>query len=360
MTHFFPRVARPLAPVLLAPFLTVFLAVFAAALPPSPAFAAEGARPLRIAYLEAGEFWLFKYTLKAFQEALAENADLAPEYVEHLSPGWDAPRQELVDAARALMARDDIDLIIAAGTSASRVLQQENNGRTPVIGVALADPVAAGLVASVDDSGIDNFTCRVIPNRWENMFRVFYDVIRFKRLGLIYPKGPEGKLYAAVADAEKVSRELGFEVLAKEIEDENTPACTSGVDWLKENGADAFFIGPMVCFDWDALDPSPLLKHINEDLGLPTFARDGSAFVQGGALMGFASWDFGPAGRRLADMAARIAAGARPRDIPMKDNIEPLIAVNLETAMEVGVDLPIDVLIAADEIYETTSKPSFE
>ncbi|MBU1611700.1 MAG: hypothetical protein KKC99_07630, partial [Proteobacteria bacterium] len=172
--------------------LTLLAAILWTALPACPALAAK---PLRIAYLEAGEFWLYSSTFDAFKAALAENTEFAPQYPIHVSPGWGAPREDLIAEAKKIMADKEIDLIIAAGTSASRVLLQVNNGTTPIIGIALADPIAAKLVLSAEDSGVDNFTCRVIPNRWKNMFRVFSDVVQFKKLGLIYPKGPEGRLY---------------------------------------------------------------------------------------------------------------------------------------------------------------------
>lgn len=320
----------------------------------------EETKQLRIAYFEPGPFWLYDKTFKAFKSSLREYSAFTASYPVYMSPGWDTSTQKLEELAAELMQRKDIDLIIAAGTGASRAIRKLPAITIPVIGIAMADPVAAGVIKNLNDSGAENYTTRVIPDRWKNMFRVFHDVVQFNKLGLIYPKGPEGRIYMAVDDAIAVGKELGFEVLTHEIADETEASCSAGLDFLSQNDADAFFIGPLLCFDWSLTDVSSLMNKINNELKLPTFARDGSAFVQGGALMGFASWNFSSTGDVLANMAIEIANGALPGSLDMKDNIEPSIAVNLETAMMIGMDLPIDVLVVADEIYETTHKPDLK
>ena len=318
--------------------------------------------PRRVAYFEAGPFWLFNRGYREFQAALAAQDDCAVVYPPelHFSPGWNAGPGDLDAVAEAIQARDDVDLIVVAGTAAARAILRTNNGATPVIGIGIADPVAAGVVAGADDSGTDNFTCEVIVDRWKQMIRVFHDVVGFSLLGVIFPEGPEGRIYSAVDDARAVGEELGFEVLEREMPGEDHADCAEGLRWLHENGADAFFIGPLNCFDWELGDPSALLRQINAMYKMPSFARDGSIFVQGGALMGFATWDFSQTGERLAKQALAIFQGAKPRDLPMRASMEPLIAINLQTARELEFDLPFDILIAADEIYAVTTKPELE
>ena len=340
---------RSVLPCVLASFLALTLVC-------APVCAAESTAPKKIAYLEKGHFWLFEATRKAFQEAMLEKGGNV-SYPEALyaSPGWDADTAALRQEARRLL-ESDADLILAAGTAAVRALLDENKGQKPILGIALADPMAAGLMKTPEDSGVDNFSCEVIIDRWKNMYRVFYDIIHFRRLGIMYPAGPDGRVYAAVDDATAISHERGFEVVEAIIPDESEASCRKGIDELHAKGADAFFIGPLNCFDWSVTDPTPLLRRIH-GYGMPTFARDGSQFVQGGALMGFATWDISPTGRKLADAALQVFSGVSPRSLRLTDTAEPIIALNLQTARELGIDLPFDVLVAADEIYENTEKP---
>ncbi|OBQ46581.1 ABC transporter substrate binding protein [Halodesulfovibrio spirochaetisodalis] len=342
-------------------FFCQLLAVFFfCLLSAQPLFAAKHQSTFRIAYIEAGPFWLYENTFTAFKKALATYKDITPKYVEYYSNGWTTPDEVLKKKAQALSERKDIDLVIAAGTAASKAMQAATNKNIPVIGIGIADPVAAGLVRLDDNTGAPNFICRVTPDRWKNMYRVFYEVVRFKKLGLMYSKGEYGKLYAAVPEAKQVAKELGFSLVIQEIDDESTKSCNDGLKKLAQKGADAFFMGPLLCFDWSLEDITPTMDYINNELKLPTFARDGSAFVQGGALMGFASWNIAPTGRRLASMAHQIYKGKPLNRIAMRDTTEPTIAVNLNTALKVNVDLPLDLLIVADEIYENTSRPSFD
>ena len=316
----------------------------------------------RIAYVELGPFWLFSFTLRAIRAELNKSEEwefIFPDELR-LSPGWDATASDFDRLTAMLQDQDDVDLIIAAGTAGVRSVLRTNTGKIPIIGIGMADPIAARIVLSDGDSGIDNFTTIVIPDRWKHMIRVFHDVVQFSRLGIIYPTGEEGKIYAGLEDVQAVAEELGFEVLAREIPDENVESCADGINWLAEAGMDAFLIGPLNGFDLEDGDSSYLLSLLNRTHQIPTFARDGSFFVQSGALLGFSTWDFSRDGRNYADKILRVLAGVMPRSLPMRSTIEPLIAVNIQTALEIGFDLPFDVLIVADEIYVQSSRPSLK
>lgn len=316
----------------------------------------------RIGYLEAGHFWLFDRTYAAFIHALDSNSAIHAEYPPDAShsPGWEPENMaRLPVLAKALMQRQDLDLIVGMGTAAVKALLAANNGSTPILGMGMADPVAAGVVRDVTDSGVDNFTCQVIVDRWTTMFRVFHDVVRFKKLGVLYQNTPEGRVYAALNDVQAIAPELGFSVAeyGKLSTAETDDECRRGLEKLREEGMDAFFIGPLNCFDWDSNDVAALLELLN-DWKIPTFARDGSDFVKAGALMGFSTWNFGPTGEFLANQAVAILSGSAPRSISMLDRMEPTIAINLETAAKIGFHFPLDVLVVSDEIFERTILPA--
>lgn len=338
----------------------MLLACFAMLLLPVGSSAQDG--PVkRIGYLEAGHFWLFDRTYEAFRQALGSRSGVRVSYPldAHHSPGWDAENmRRLPVLAGELMAREDLDLIVGMGTAAVKALLAANTGRTPILGMGMADPVAAGVVRDMTDSGVDNFTCQVVPDRWTTMFRVFHDVVGFKKLGILYQDTPEGRVYSALNDVHAVASELGFSVAgygglsSAETDDE----CRQGLAQLREEGMDAFFIGPLNCFDWDSNDVAALLRMLNA-WKIPTFARDGSDFVKAGALMGFSTWNFGPTGEFLAGQAAAVLSGSPPRSLSMLDRIEPTIAINLETAARIGFHFPLDVLVVSDEIFEHTVLP---
>ena len=324
-----------------------------------PAPAAWAGQTKTVAYFEKGQFWLFSRSYSALQDVLRQHSFqyVFPEQL-HRSPGWDADDERMDREARELLA-SDADIIVAAGTSAVKALLRVTHNEKPVIGIALADPVAAGIMLADGASVCPSFTAEVFPNRWRSMYRMFHDVIGFKRLGLMYPEGPDGRVYAALDDAYAVAREQGFEIVEAVIPDEKPASCSKGVEELHKKGADSFFISPLVCFDWTENNPTALLAKIHA-YKMPTFARDGSLFVQGGALMGSATWDISPSVNRIADAMDRICAGASPDSVRMVVSPEPRIAINLEAAAQLGITFPFDVLLVADEIYEHTAVPHFE
>ena len=84
-----------------------------------------GGKIFKIGYLEGGEYWLFSNTINSVKQALAKQGCIDKiEFVDNafFSPGWEAGETVWEEKAEILMKRDDLDLIIAMGTDATRAL----------------------------------------------------------------------------------------------------------------------------------------------------------------------------------------------------------------------------------------------
>ncbi len=269
--------------------------------------AAPAAPTFRVGYLEGGGYWTYSRTLAALRLEL-DRQGWGPRIQypadAHFSPGWEAEKKaELAGCARRLMARSDLDLILAAGSEATAALLDCNNRRTPIVAMAVADPVRSGFVVSESDSGIDNFTVRIVPGRYRRMFEIFHAEVGFSKLGLMYHDSENERQYASVADAASLL--------------------------------------------------NVLIEH-----RIPTFAREGQRLVQAGALMGFATYDFSNRGRFLAERVIRILEGAMPRALPMVDHTIPKISLNLAVAKQIGFDPSFDFLRSCDEVFDAISLPA--
>jgi len=313
----------------------------------------------RIAYVEAGEYWTYTETYNAIKEYLEINWENEIEYPSdaHISPGWDK-KKELKKRAQKLMERSDIDIIISAGTAATATVLELNNKKTPILAMAVADAVRSKFVINAHDSGVDNFTVRIVPGRYKRMFEIFHEVIGFRKLGLIYPDNEEGHTYSNIEDAKQVAREIGFKIINydKISNSETTEDCYSGIQNLLDQGIDAFFIPALNCFDWKTSDVAFLLDILSKHK-IPTFAREGNSTVKTGALMGFSTYDFSARGSFLGKRIVKILNGTKPRALTMIDIVTPRIAFNLKVASEIGFDPPIALLGASDVIYLKTILP---
>ena len=316
------------------------------------------ARPKVAAYFEAGPYWEFSLLQKEITKALQQRG--VGQYIVfpnefHISPGWDAPDSVYRAEARKLMDNPAIDVIISMGTEATKALLLENNGKTPIMSVDVADPAGAGIVDPVTGKGAANLTIRYTKNKWFKVFALFHEALPFRRLGIMYHNSPEGLSYSNVREAREVARERGFNLVEYPFLDktESLESCTKGVNRLMQEGVDAFYISALNCFDWTQSNPQQIFDVLNA-AKIKTFARDGSVHVSKGALMGLSTLDYVPLGKFYADhMAAKL--GLLPPNTQLEEAAyTPKIALNLVTAQKMGMDLPLVLLISADELFDAT------
>ena len=312
----------------------------------------------KIGYIEGGEYWLFDHTMDSLKKALDEkgwnNKILFPENAR-FSPGWDK-LENLNKNAETLMARKDLDLIISAGTDATAAILRKNNNKTPIIALAVSSPLKSGFIKNMKDSGINNFTTRVVEKRFERMFIIFHGVVDFKNLGIIYPDTENGRKYTNLKEAKDIALSRKFKISEFKLKKETTSECLSALNYLvKKEKIDAFFIPSLLPFDFNKGNVDKILGFLRKNK-IATFARNGSRYVKAGALMGFSSIDFTARGNFLAHQLISILNGTTPRTLNMIDNAVPKISFNLKTAAEINFDPSFDFLGSTDEIY-TEIKP---
>lgn len=316
-------------------------------------------RVFRIGILEAGPNWVHDKMLAALQASLrakgwGDKVDFPRDGRKVGTWSLDGRASTHLLAAQ-LMARQDLDCILAIGTEAAQALLAKNNGKTAIVAMTLSDPIASGVVKNEKDSGVANLTTCVVPDQWVNMLRLFYSVVRFKKLGVIYQDTPAGRTYTNLEDARDVSREKGVTLVEyNRLEGEaSTNNCRKGLEWLISQGVDAFYIPDVPCFDWTENDPGPLFALLNKHK-VATFARTGLPLVQLGALMGSCSFSLDPLAAFHADQLIAIFSGASPRSLKMIMPDDLGLSLNLETARKLRRDFPADVLVSADVIVART------
>ena len=273
----------------------------------------------------------------------------------HYSAHWDDKlRQKTVsEIINRLNSRHDIDLMIGMGTWAGKDLANETH-QTPTMVLSASDAVASGIIKSAEDSGYDHVHACVDPFRYERQVNVFHDIVGFKKLGVAYEDSVEGKSYAAIEIIEKVAAERDFKIVKcftkSDIADtglaeQSVKDCFGN---LAQN-ADAIYVTVQ---GGVSLKSIPDLVRIANSHGIPTFSQSGSEEVKYGFLMSISQAGFKYVGQFHAETLGKVFNGATPRQLNQIFEEPKKIAINLKTAKAAGFDPPIDVLGAADEIYE--------
>lgn len=294
--------------------------------------------------------WLATHT----QSPYLQFVDNAFWSADNFDAAQRAPMRQAID--HRIRDKGDIDLIIAMGTWAGQDMRKLGPP-VPTIVASSSDPVGSGIVDSASDSGRKNLHARVVPERFQRQIRLFHEIVPFDTLGIVYENSPAGRSYAAVDAVTQVSRELGFKIVschAKSTDISAPQAIANAVDCyrqLAQQHVDAVYVTTHRGVTPESLETIvKILKQAN----IPSFSMNGSGEVKKGILLSLAQAGLSSVGLFQAKTIARVFNGATPRELNQIWVSPPKIALNLATAQAIGFDPPVNILLAADEVYQST------
>ncbi len=302
---------------------------------------------------QTGELWAW----------LADN--LASDYLEfvkdaHYSASWNegTRARTAVALVKRLNTAKDIDLLIAMGTWAGKDLANDRHS-TPTMVLSTSDPLSAGIITSVEDSGFDHVHARVDPRRYERQVRIFHEIIGFKRLGVAFEDSVNGRSYAAIDVVERLSAERGFQVVrcyTKSDIPDISVAEKSVIDCFEQlvKKVDAIYITEQGGVTRASI---PKLVDIAIRHKTPTFSQAGAEEVELGVLTSLSQAGFRYVGEFHAETFAMVFNGAKPNQLEQLFEEPPKIAINLGTAELIGFDPPLVLLGAADEVFDKVAVP---
>lgn len=238
----------------------------------------------------------------------------------------------IISQGLAQLKDDGVDAVICIATPTALTAQSTFEGTdTPVIFSAVTDPVGAGLVNSMEESGANITGTSDALNTEAIMNLIFAQNPDADSIGLLYSTSEDSSTQA-IADAKAFLEEKGVSYVEKT--GTNTTEVSQAVDVLLASGVDAIFTPT----DNTVMSAELSIYEKMIDAGVPHYAGADS-FALNGAFLGFGI-NYADLGRETADIAADILAeGMDPASYPVVTLSSGIATINTETAEGLGLDL---------------------
>jgi putative ABC transport system substrate-binding protein len=315
----------------------------AAAAWPLAARAQQPAKVARIGFLGNSTAALEANLVGPFRDGLRElgyeeGRDIVIEY------RWADGRYERFPALIAELIALKVDAIVTAGTPASLAVKKATT-TIPLVMVAVGDPVATGLVASLarpggNITGLTSISVEMEGKRLELLREV---VPKVSHIAVLWNAASpiqvieEGEVRAA-------ARVLGIKMLSlgvrtrEEIDDALATIIRERPDALLVLADRLFLHHRTRIMDFAAQERLPGVHAYRE-------------LVEAGGLMSYGP-SYADMHRRAAAYVDKILKGAKPADLPVERPVKFELVVNLKAAKALGLTIPPSVIFRADEVIE--------
>ena len=245
------------------------------------------------------------------------------------------------------LARLKVDLIVTGGTPAT-IAAKEATDTIPIVGGALADPVADGLVATLAKPG-GNVTGNTFlaPSLGPKRLQLLKEVLpTVSSVAVLRHPGvySERTMQGMLTDTQAAARAMGVQLRVFDA--------TSADEFDRAfNAMTQAHVGALIVL------PSPMFYGRAERLvglaaahRLPTIYYFPEAARVGG-LMCYGA-DIPYLFRRAAAYVDKILKGTKPGDLPIEQPTKYDFIINLKAAKALGLTIPQSLLLRADQVIE--------
>jgi putative tryptophan/tyrosine transport system substrate-binding protein len=283
--------------------------------------------------------------LRAFHEGLAttgyeqgKNVNIEYLWAEEDSGRMPEFATQLLDHKAAIL--------VAAGGTSSALAAKAATAETPIIFGIAGDPVALGLVASINRpggnaTGVTSLNVEVAPKRLELLREVLPSVTDIALL--VDPAVPT--LAETTVRASQAFADVGglrLHVLPASSEHD----FGSVFEAMIKQQVGALVIAPDNLFTAH----SEQLAELTVRHALPA-VYEFRRFVAAGGLLSYGSSET-EYYRLVGTYAGRILKGDKPADLPVQQSTKVELMINLKTAKTLGLTIPLSLLGRADEVIE--------
>jgi ABC-type uncharacterized transport system substrate-binding protein len=254
---------------------------------------------------------------------------------------WGLGDADWIRSAAAQLLRLAPDVIVANGTPSAKTMQQATR-TVPVIFIAGSDPVVEGLVPSLAHPGANLTGFYVFePSLGGKLLELLKEIApQVGRVAIV--SNPDANPASWSASAAAAATRFAIEVVAAPLRDSKEIEAAMA-QWGREPN-----VGLIVVPDPATNAHRKLINELAARHRLPVIHALRAAAVDGGLIS--YGVDLPNLFRQSAVYADRILKGTDPADLPIFLPTKFELVINLTTAKTLGIDLPLALMVRADEL----------
>jgi putative tryptophan/tyrosine transport system substrate-binding protein len=310
---------------------------------PVAARAQQPGKVARVGFLGNSTAALEANLVKPFRDGLRElgyeeGRDTVIEY------RWADGRYERFPVLIAELVALKVDVIVTAGTPASVAVKNATTA-IPLVMVAVGDPVATGLVASLarpggNITGLTSMSVEMEGKRLELLREV---IPKISHIAVLWNAASPIQIIEE-AEVQAAAQVLGMKMLSlgvrtrEEIEEALAAIMRERAEALLVLADRLFLHHRMRIMDFAAEERLPGVHAYRE-------------LVEAGGLMSYGP-SYAEMHRRAATYVDKILKGAKPADLPVERPTKFELVINLKAAKVLGLTMPPSIILRADEVIE--------
>jgi putative tryptophan/tyrosine transport system substrate-binding protein len=298
-----------------------------------------------IGYLGAASPDAWADRLTAFRQGLeasgfVEGRDVTIEY------RWADNQYDRLQPLASDLVKRGVTVIVTPGSGIAARAALAASKSIPIVFETGVDPVAMGLVASLNRpgqnvTGVTSLNLAFGPKRLEQLREI---IPSSKLVGVLVNPAAGNVAEVSRQEIQAAAHGMGLELLVLE----------AGIEQEIDRAFDALLdqrVGGLVVI------PDAFMNSRREQLaslglhhGIPTIAQ-GREFAVAGGLMSYGG-NVAETHRLAGIYVGRVLKGEKPADLPVIQGIKAELVVNLKTAKALNLVVPQSLLARADEVIE--------
>jgi putative ABC transport system substrate-binding protein len=268
---------------------------------------------------------------------LVEGRDMVLDIV------WTSGSDADTDKAVVELIGRGAEMLVPTGSTAS-VASKRHTSTIPIVFISVGNPVAMGLVENLAHPG-GNATgfSDIFSELSAKLVELDIGLIKQDTIDYLWHTAwPDGK--NRFNSTEQAAQSVGVKVRARGIAERSE--IDQAVTAMKQGGAKIIIIqpSPFTYRERARIVASASQNGLATIFGFPAAAKDGALIAYGP--------DYLQMNRRAPFYVNQILKGTKPADLPVELPTKISLLVNVKTAKTLGIEVPLQFLIRADELIE--------